>query len=267
MSSAVSAGVQSMPEVRSLYEIILLPSSQTQLQDYFQKAMTILSRYFSLPYSALLLRDPKREMLQVEALYGMAREAHPLTCPQRKGIMGEVIDSQQPMALLTLNQEPLYEEMAKGTKKTERIQPPLLCVPLVTGGESLGVMSISSLFGDGDGFSKDFQFLSVLSAVLSPAIRSFQTKKDEPAAGSSKSKLKLEDLLEGKLTEVLNRIDPYVESKAKLGFLDDIVCVVEKILIKAAMEKVGHVQISAAQLLGINRNTLRKKIKDLKIKF
>ncbi len=58
-----------------------------------------------------------------------------------------------------------------------------------------------------------------------------------------------------------------MESKAKLGFLDDIVCIVERILIKAAMEKVGHVQISAAQLLGINRNTLRKKIKDLKIKF
>ncbi len=91
--------------------------------------------------------------------------------------MGKVIDSQQPMALLTLNQEPLYEEMAKGTKKTEKIQPPLLCVPLVNGGESLGVMNISSLFGEADGFSKDFQFLSVLSAVLSPADQKFSGKK------------------------------------------------------------------------------------------
>jgi len=267
MSSPASAGVQSTPEVRSLFEIIQLPSTQSHLQDYFQKAMTILSRYFPLPYSALVLRDSKRDIFQVEALYGVSKEAHPLTCPQRKGTMGKVIDSQQPMVLLTLNQEPLYEELAKGSKKAEKIQPPLLCVPLVTGGEPLGVLNISSLFGEGDEFSKDFQFMSVLSAVLSPAIRSFQAKKDEPAGGTSKSKLKLEDLLEGKLTEVLNRIDPYVESKAKLGFLDDIVCIVERILIKAAMEKVGHVQLSAAQLLGINRNTLRKKIKDLKIKF
>jgi DNA-binding protein Fis len=41
---------------------------------------------------------------------------------------------------------------------------------------------------------------------------------------------------------------------------------VEKILITSALEKVGHVQVTAAQLLGINRNTLRKKIKDLRIK-
>jgi transcriptional regulator with GAF, ATPase, and Fis domain len=266
MSSPASTGVQSIPEVRSLYEIIMLPASQTQLQDYFQRVMTILSRYFPVPYSALVLHDSKREMLQVEALYGVAKEAHSSACPHRKGTMAKVIDSQQPMAILNLGQEPLYEEMTK-SKKPEKIQVPLLCVPLAAAGESLGVMNINPLFGQGDEFSKDFQFLSVLSAVLSPVVRGFQVKRDESAGGHPKSKVKLEDFLEGKLTEVINRIDPYVESKAKLGFLDDIVRIVERILIKAAMGKVGNVQISAAQLLGINRNTLRKKIKELRIKF
>jgi two-component system nitrogen regulation response regulator GlnG len=51
-----------------------------------------------------------------------------------------------------------------------------------------------------------------------------------------------------------------------LGIFDDIIRVVEKILIKSALERVDHVQITAAQLLGINRNTLRKKIKELKIR-
>jgi DNA-binding protein Fis len=47
---------------------------------------------------------------------------------------------------------------------------------------------------------------------------------------------------------------------------DDIIAIVEKILIKAALIRVGNVQVAAAQLLGINRNTLRKKMQDLKIK-
>jgi len=57
-----------------------------------------------------------------------------------------------------------------------------------------------------------------------------------------------------------------VEAKLKSGLLDDIVALVEKILIQSALERVDHVQVAAAQLLGINRNTLRKKMKDLKIK-
>ena len=51
-----------------------------------------------------------------------------------------------------------------------------------------------------------------------------------------------------------------------MGIFDDIIRVVEKILIKSALERVDYVQIAAAQLLGINRNTLRKKMRDLKIK-
>jgi len=52
-----------------------------------------------------------------------------------------------------------------------------------------------------------------------------------------------------------------------MTLLDDVVATVEKILIRSALEKVNYVQVAAAQLLGINRNTLRKKIKDLKIKL
>jgi DNA-binding protein Fis len=57
-----------------------------------------------------------------------------------------------------------------------------------------------------------------------------------------------------------------LETKAKMGIFDDIIRLVERILIKSALEKVDYVQVAAAQLLGINRNTLRKKMKELKIK-
>jgi transcriptional regulator with GAF, ATPase, and Fis domain len=268
MSSTASDNVQSMPELKSLSEIVMVSSSQTQhLQDYFQNVMTILSQHFTLPYASLLLKDLKGNMLHVEAVYGIGKDAHPLSCPGRKGMIGKVIDSQQPMVILNFGQEPLYEEVTRGAKKIDKIRPPLLCVPLIADNELLGVFNVNSLYGQQDEFHKDFQFLRVLSAVVSPVVRSFQARKEDSLARSAKSKLKLEDILEEKLTEVLNKIDPYLESKAKLGIMDDIVCIVEKILIKAALEKVGNVQLAAAELLGINRNTLRKKIKDLKIKI
>jgi DNA-binding protein Fis len=95
-------------------------------------------------------------------------------------------------------------------------------------------------------------------------------RKHEPLTRGGKAKAKstqLEDLLKERLVEFLNKIDPYVETKAHMTLLDDVVATVEKILIRSALEKVNYVQVAAAQLLGINRNTLRKKIKDLKIKL
>ncbi len=109
----------------------------------------------------------------------------------------------------------------------------------------------------------------MLSAILSPAIKHYHFKKSESLAKESKLKARshlLDEILEQKLVEVLNKIDPYVETKTKMGIFDDIIRVVERILIKSALERVDHVQIAAAQFLGINRNTLRKKMKELKIK-
>jgi DNA-binding protein Fis len=173
------------------------------------------------------------------------------------------------MAIQNLSQEPLYAEVAKGIKQIEKIRSPLICIPLIVDEEPIGVINIDSLYGPRDGWTEDFQFLSILSAILSPVIKNYQVKRGEPLQRMSNPKTKsplLDEILEERLTEVLNKIDPYVESKAKLGLLDDIVALVEKILIKSALKRVENVQTAAATLLGINRNTLRKKIKDLKIK-
>jgi len=268
MPSTFFINPRSNPELRSLHEIILLPPP-SHLQDYFLGVMAILSEYFSIRYSALFLQDPQKDSLYVEALYGIQKEIHPLTCPSQKGTIGKVLESRQPMVIQNLSQEPLYEEMIKGQKPIEKIEAPLLCIPLMTGDEPMGVINMNSLYGPRHEFVEDFQFLSVLSAILSPVIKNYHFKKRDSLATESKPKARgplLDEILEQKLVEVLNKIDPYVEAKTKMGIFDDIIRVVEKILIKSALERVGHVQIAAAQFLGINRNTLRKKIRELKIK-
>ena len=64
------------------------------------------------------------------------------------------------------------------------------------------------------------------------------------------------------------RLESYAESleEGKSGdFYDMILHSVESPLIKMALRKTRGNKIKAAQLLGINRNTLNKKIKDLGI--
>jgi transcriptional regulator with GAF, ATPase, and Fis domain len=268
MPSTFFINPRSNPELRSLFEISMLPQ-MNNLQDYFLAAMAILSNHFPIGYSALILQEAQKDSLRVEAVYGVEKEVHPSDCSGRKGIIGKVLEARQPMVILSLNQEPFYSEVGKGPKRIEKIHFPMLCIPLIVDNEPIGVMNTDSLYGPRGEFNEDFQFFSILTAILSPVIKNYQVKREDLLHSSGKSKAKspvLEEILGEKLTEVINRIDPYVESKNKMSLFDDIIAVVEKILIKSALVRVGYVQIAAAQLLGINRNTLRKKMKDLKIK-
>ncbi|UCD71295.1 MAG: hypothetical protein JSW70_09890 [Syntrophobacterales bacterium] len=77
--------------------------------------------------------------------------------------------------------------------------------------------------------------------------------------------LSLENLLEKKLTGTLKGVDTALEFNC--GLFHDVISLVERILIKMALKKTKNVQVTAAQFLGINRNTLRKKIKELRIKI
>ena len=90
------------------------------------------------------------------------------------------------------------------------------------------------------------------SSVLTPEDFSFLQQPDAPRAAATLAELvrrEAEAQLEGESGDVYHRV---IER-------------VERPLIEAALARTEGNQIRAAALLGINRNTLRKKIVDLEI--
>ena len=55
-------------------------------------------------------------------------------------------------------------------------------------------------------------------------------------------------------------------SRQAQGLYDTVLAAIERPLIELVLERVGGNQVKAADVLGINRNTLRKKITDLGIR-
>jgi two-component system nitrogen regulation response regulator GlnG len=73
--------------------------------------------------------------------------------------------------------------------------------------------------------------------------------------------LSLEDLVQAKLRSFLRRVQGYDVK----NLYDDVIARVERPLLELVLEQVGGNQLRAAEILGLNRNTLRKKLGELGI--
>lgn len=85
----------------------------------------------------------------------------------------------------------------------------------------------------------------------------------EPCAQSSPQESSLEKLVDNKLRSCMNGI----EGLEKGDFYAMVLEQVERPLIRLVLEKCRWNQVKAADVLGINRNTLRKKISELNIEM
>jgi Fis family transcriptional regulator len=77
----------------------------------------------------------------------------------------------------------------------------------------------------------------------------------------AKSSSAVEEILEKKIEDIVNLLGATERGKSTL--YEDVFTLVERCLFRIALKRCNHVQTSAAVFLGINRNTLHKKIVQL----
>ena len=80
----------------------------------------------------------------------------------------------------------------------------------------------------------------------------------EPELIAKLDKYSLESIVEHKIARFLDQIGSYYPD----DLYDLIMSKVEKPLLHQILRRTGHNQVHAAKVLGINRNTLRKKMKE-----
>lgn len=72
-----------------------------------------------------------------------------------------------------------------------------------------------------------------------------------------------EQVLQQRLEEIVTILS--LENRGRKKIYDDVVSLVEKILIRSALNRSNQVKSAAASFLGINRNTLHNKMEKLGI--
>jgi DNA-binding protein Fis len=119
-------------------------------------------------------------------------------------------------------------------------------------------IAVDTLFGERRHPDEERRFLAVVAAMLAPLFSAawrVESKKEDRRKG-----VPLGRLLQHHIAAWMEPMETERTLK-KSDLFERLIGEVEKIVIGAALEKTGFVQTEAARFLGINRNTLSKKIR------
>ena len=193
----------------------------------------------------ILLSLDSQGKFSVREVYGLPLEGLRGSCCEPTEEIRRCLCQARPLVLEDIEGDPLLEPLLPlfGAHAL------FLWTPLRAAGRSTGLLGTLHLDPPW-GQDQLSTAMGWVASLLSPAL----------FLCSFWEELGLDELLERKLDHAMQQLASLQEEGAEL--FSEVLALVEKRLILAALRKTKNVQTAAARLLGINRNTLRKKIRE-----
>jgi transcriptional regulator with GAF, ATPase, and Fis domain len=272
-----------VPKLRSLFEISRVLVSSIELKESYPKILTVLTKNSKVKRAGILMMNPEEpKAWEMGSARGLADEE----MKRRKeffgsGVIRRILEKGQMAAVIDGGEGIwLYEGRTKMLPK--RSQVSFFCAPIKIQGSVVGIMGIDHFYEEPVPIAEDFNFLEDLCALISEALmmrkgiaaehralleENWSFRKELESLGQSvpkpRKKISLNELLEERLSKMIAEIK--IDPRSNGHLYDDVLIVVERTLLKSALEKTKNVQLKTARFLGINRNTLRRKMKEMGI--
>jgi transcriptional regulator with GAF, ATPase, and Fis domain len=284
LSKENQGNFQETLKINTLLEINKVLGSSLDLKRSLSNVMDILALRLTMSQGSLILLDSETKELIMEVVYGPDKQG-----VEERNIHKKVIESGLPVAVPIFGGTPLFLDSLK-IPDIKKQDISYLCVPMKIEDIAVGVFVVDRLFDDSVAFGEDLTLLNSITSLIAQTVKIYYTvekeKKDlirenkhlrhelEKLKGvntidrhelrtNPQKQLSIEKVLEKKLDEIITVMDVKTEGKRRL--YADIISNVEKTLIKLALNRTKNIKYEAARFLGINRNTLHKKMNDLNI--
>jgi len=268
--------------LRSLYEIARALNSSLDLKETYGEVLGILSRNMAMKRGGFLVINAESNAWEMGGAHGLSAEE----MKRRKeyfgsGVMQRILEKGQ-MAAVVDGGETMWLYEGKAKTPLKRTNASFLCAPLKTQGAITAILGVDHFFEEPMSVTEDFGFLGEVCSLIGEALairkamaaenralleENWSFRKELEALGRSipkvRRRISLTEILEDRLSRMIAELKVDPRSNGRL--YDDVLTVVERTLLKSALEKTKHVQSKTARFLGINRNTLRRKIKELGI--
>ena len=269
-------------KLRPLFEITKVLNTSFDLREAYASILNVLSRQMGMKRGVFLVLSAESNEWEIGAAQGLSGEE----MKRRKeffgsGVIKRILEKGQ-MAAVTDGGENIWLLDGRGKTPPKRSSASFLCAPLKFQGAIVAILGVDHVFGDPAAISEDFAFLGDVCSLVNEAMvmrkmitaenralveENWSFRKELETLGRAVPKVRrrisLTEFLEDRLGRMITEMK--VDPRSNGQLYDDVLGVVERTLLKSALEKTRHVQSKTARFLGINRNTLRRKIKELGI--
>ncbi len=267
---------------RSLYEVAKVLNGTLEIKDTFPRILGILAQQMGMKRGGILITNPDSNSWEVAGSHGLAGEE----MKRRKEYFGskvtERILEKGQMAAVADGGEVIGMHDFKGKTGLKRGSITFLCSAIKLNGSVAAIMGVDHFYEEPVPVNEDFNLLGEICSQIGDAMairqemakenrslleENWGLRKELEMLGHSvpkaQRKISLTEILEERLSKMI--ADMKVDPRSKCHLYEDVMFVVERTLLKSALEKTKNVQVKTARFLGINRNTLRRKIKELGI--
>lgn len=176
-------------ELTALYEISKAINSSTDLELAMSRVLAILHEKLAMERSTLTLLDSQSGELAIEVAHGLDEdEIKRGRYRIGEGVTGKVVATGETIVVPSVGKEPLFLDRTGSRKDINRDQIAFICIPIKLDQKTIGALSVDKLFSENISFEEDVRLLTIISSMVSQAVRIHQLYEKE------KEKLRTENI-------------------------------------------------------------------------
>ena len=159
-------------ELTTLYEISKAINASLDLKVVMNQVLETLHKHMGMERGTLTLLDSRTNELFIEVAHGLDKEEIGRGRYRiGEGITGKVVAAGEPIVVPNVGNEPLFLNRTKSRGDIKRGNIGFICVPIKLDQKTIGALSADRLFQENVSFEEDLRLLTVISSMITQAVR------------------------------------------------------------------------------------------------
>ena len=175
--ATVSTAARDARRLSTLLEISQALSGTLNLKSSVQRLLGILVRHHGVVRGMVtLLRDGE---LHVEAAEGFDDRARIVRYRLGEGITGQVVESNRPVVVPRVSQEPALLNRAARRRDASRQELSFICVPIMLSRVAAGALAVDLRYRPDRDFESSVKFFGIVASMIAQAVQVQRQVEDE----------------------------------------------------------------------------------------